>query len=79
VSTCTDQLIDRREYLASRGLGEAEEDGSSDGGISFDEDDEAIDATTIDDENVPLGGEDWRQLAHSVPNLRIYRVEKAKR
>ena len=53
------------------------QDGSSDGGISFDEDDEAIDATTIDDENVPLGGEDWRQLAHSVPNLRIYRVEKA--
>ena len=47
--------------------------------VSFDEDDEAIDATTIDDENVPLGGEDWRQLAHSVPNLRIYRVEKAKR
>jgi hypothetical protein len=24
-----------------------------------------------------IGGEDWRQLVHSVPNLRIYRVEKA--
>ena len=24
-----------------------------------------------------VGGEEWRQLVHSVPNLRLYRVEKA--
>ena len=24
-----------------------------------------------------VGGEEWRQLVHSVPNLRIYRVERA--
>ena len=24
-----------------------------------------------------IGGEEWRQLVHSVPNLRLYRVEKA--
>lgn len=24
-----------------------------------------------------IGGEEWRQLVHSIPNLRIYRVEKA--